>query len=181
MLTGLGTNPPTGKKAIFVFAAEYTLLQKLNITIVDQQTAVAALSKIMKSVVAVPDRTALSKISHCNSFDITHNVMDTAARAIPNRSKAHRAIGINRAAELVFGPGVYDIDPAKRGFMLTYLLCHIDPGRDAPAENFLKVYGNMWVGDTLYDKVLNCLTNTNGANNPRGSGLYYTWVRVFPG
>ena len=46
VLTGLGTNPRTGKKALFIFAAEYTLLQKLDITIVDQQTAVAALSEI---------------------------------------------------------------------------------------------------------------------------------------
>ena len=102
VLTGLGTNPVTGEKAQFIFAAEYTLLQKLDITIVDQQSAVAALSLTNP----VLDRAQLSKIPHCNSFDITHNVMDAAARAIPAFSKPHRAIGVNRAAELVFGSDV---------------------------------------------------------------------------
>ena len=109
--------------------------------------------------------------------------MDAAARAIPALSKTHRAIGVNRAAQLVFGSGVYNIDPAKRGFMFTYFLCHLDPegcNVEDAADNFLKAHRSMWVGDTLYDKVLNCLTFSK-TSHYRATGLYYTWICIFPG
>ena len=68
--------------------------------------------------------------------------------------------------------------------MLTYFLCHLDKGGKAEdaAENFLKAYRRMWVGETLY-KVLNCLSFPKGACNctARVTGLYYTWVRILLG
>ena len=48
------------------------------------------------------------------------------SRKIPKKMSVQRTIGVNRAAKLVFGEAIYDVDPAKRGFLLTHFLCHTD-------------------------------------------------------